>query len=173
MRKLCLMLLISLPVTICFASSVTVKLYQTSKDSAGISVGSIEFRDITLKTDHGIVSGVLILPDLYQLPPGEHGFHIHVNPSCANNGLAAGGHLDPQHRGKHLGPYDDKGHLGDLPLLYVNQKGEDHTTIFAPSIQVKDILGHSLMIHQHGDNYSDSPQALGGGGARIACGVIQ
>ncbi|WP_324128836.1 superoxide dismutase family protein, partial [Acinetobacter baumannii] len=29
------------------------------------------------------------------------------------------------------------------------------------------------MIHAGGDNYSDSPQPLGGGGARIACGVIK
>ncbi|SSP59941.1 Cu/Zn superoxide dismutase [Acinetobacter baumannii] len=29
------------------------------------------------------------------------------------------------------------------------------------------------MIHAGGDNYSDSPLPLGGGGARIACGVIK
>jgi Cu-Zn family superoxide dismutase len=28
------------------------------------------------------------------------------------------------------------------------------------------------MIHEGGDNYSDEPAPLGGGGARIACGVI-
>ena len=28
------------------------------------------------------------------------------------------------------------------------------------------------MIHVGGDNYSDMPLPLGGGGARIACGVI-
>ena len=28
------------------------------------------------------------------------------------------------------------------------------------------------MIHAGGDNYSDEPQPLGGGGGRIACGVI-
>jgi Cu-Zn family superoxide dismutase len=29
------------------------------------------------------------------------------------------------------------------------------------------------MIHAGSDNYSDSPKPLGGGGARIACGVIE
>jgi superoxide dismutase, Cu-Zn family len=29
------------------------------------------------------------------------------------------------------------------------------------------------MIHSGGDNYSDAPAPLGGGGARIACGVIK
>jgi Cu-Zn family superoxide dismutase len=29
------------------------------------------------------------------------------------------------------------------------------------------------MIHSGGDNYSDVPEKLGGGGGRIACGVIK
>jgi len=29
------------------------------------------------------------------------------------------------------------------------------------------------MVHVGGDNYSDNPEALGGGGARMACGVIK
>jgi Cu-Zn family superoxide dismutase len=29
------------------------------------------------------------------------------------------------------------------------------------------------MIHAGGDNYSDQPVPLGGGGARIACGVVK
>jgi len=29
------------------------------------------------------------------------------------------------------------------------------------------------MIHAGGDNHSDHPTALGGGGARMACGVIR
>jgi Cu-Zn family superoxide dismutase len=29
------------------------------------------------------------------------------------------------------------------------------------------------MIHAGGDNYSDHPKRLGGGGARIACGVVK
>ncbi|NES46128.1 superoxide dismutase family protein, partial [Moorena sp. SIO2C4] len=37
---------------------------------------------------------------------------------------------------------------------------------------VADLKGHSLIIHAQGDNYSDIPKPLGGGGARVACGVI-
>jgi len=32
--------------------------------------------------------------------------------------------------------------------------------------------GHALMVHAGGDNHDDHPAPLGGGGARIACGVI-
>jgi len=29
------------------------------------------------------------------------------------------------------------------------------------------------MVHAEGDNHADHPAPLGGGGARMACGVIQ
>jgi len=35
------------------------------------------------------------------------------------------------------------------------------------------LKGHALMIHQGGDNYADTPEKLGGGGARAACGVVK
>jgi len=38
--------------------------------------------------------------------------------------------------------------------------------------KLADLAGHSLMIHAGGDNHSDHPMPLGGGGARIACGVV-
>jgi Cu-Zn family superoxide dismutase len=42
-----------------------------------------------------------------------------------------------------------------------------------PRIKVADIKGRSLMIHEGGDNYSDQPKPLGGGGGRVACGIIR
>ncbi|MDE4959341.1 superoxide dismutase, partial [Francisella tularensis subsp. holarctica] len=35
-----------------------------------------------------------------------------------------------------------------------------------------ELAGHSLMLQAGGDNYSDKPQPLGGGCARMWCGVI-
>jgi len=32
--------------------------------------------------------------------------------------------------------------------------------------------GRAFVIHEGGDNFSDQPKPLGGGGARIACGVL-
>ena len=124
--------------------------------------------------------GVVFAVDLYGLPPGPHGFHVHVNPSCAASEKdgkpvpagAAGGHLDPDNTGMHMGPMGG-GHLGDLPLITVNADGTAKAALTAPHIKTVDILrGHSLMIHVGGDNYSDEPLPLGGGGARLACGVI-
>lgn len=115
--------------------------------------------------------GLLLTPHLHTLPPGIHGLHIHENPSCARDGMAASGHLDPQHTGKHLGPYTDQGHLGDLPALIVTDNSNAALPVLAPRLKVADIKGRSVMIHAGGDNYSDTPP-MGGGGARIACGII-
>jgi Cu-Zn family superoxide dismutase len=123
--------------------------------------------------------GLLITPDLTGLPAGVHGFHVHANPSCApaaNNGVAtaalgAGGHWDPEKSGAHLGPYG-KGHKGDLPALYVNAEGKANYPVLAPRLKAADLSGHALMVHAGGDNHSDHPAMLGGGGARMACGVV-
>jgi hypothetical protein len=43
----------------------------------------------------------------------------------------------------------------------------------APHLEVADAQGHAIVIHAGGDNFSDQPAPLGGGGARIACGVVK
>ena len=80
--------------------------------------------------------GLAFYPQLKDLAPGLHGFHVHANPDCGLTekglGMKAGGHWDPDKTGN-----------------------------------------HALMIHVGGDNFHDHPAALGGGGARMACGVIK
>lgn len=45
--------------------------------------------------------------------------------------------------------------------------------VLAPRLKLSDLSGRALMIHAGGDNHSDQPAMLGGGGARIICGVIK
>jgi len=124
--------------------------------------------------------GVLLTPDLNGLAPGIHGFHLHGNPDCGPKeqdgkmvpALAAGGHFDPAKTNRHAGPYGS-GHLGDLPAIYVAADGKAAYPVLVPRLRLDDLKGHSLMIHAGGDNHSDHPQKLGGGGARIACGVVR
>lgn len=142
-------------------ADLQIPIYNTD---TGKSVGFVMAQDTSY--------GLLLTPHLFDLPPGIHGFHIHTASSCAEHGMAAAGHLDPENTGKHLGPYNPNGHLGDLPVLVVNQDGTATLPILAPRLTTKLIENHSLMIHVGGDNYSDIPEKLGGGGARIACGVI-
>ena len=126
-------------------------------------------------------SGGIVKTALKGLPPGPRGFHIHENGSCqptTANGQpvpagGAGSHLDPQHTGKHEGPAEN-GHLGDMPVLEVAGDGSATQTLTAPHIKdVSALRGKSVVVHVGGDNYSDQPQPLGGGGARIGCGVIE
>ena len=125
--------------------------------------------------------GAVFTPDLKGLPAGIHGFHIHENASCDSAmkngktvlGGAAGGHYDPQGTGKHGTPWSDDNHLGDLPALYVDASGEAHQPVLAPRVKLSDVANRALMIHAGGDNHSDHPAKLGGGGARIVCGVIK
>ncbi len=124
--------------------------------------------------------GLVFSPQLKSLAPGVHGFHVHENPSCdlaEKDGKpvaagAAGEHFDPKKTGKHGFPWGD-GHLGDLPAMYVDSDGNATNPVLAPRIKkLSDISAHALMIHMGGDNHSDSPKPSGGGGARIACGII-
>jgi Cu-Zn family superoxide dismutase len=148
---------------------VTMKLAEP--DGPGASVGTVRL----VQTPYGLV----FYPALSGLPPGLHGFHVHEKPSCAPGqrdgnpvpALAAGGHLDPKNTNKHGQPWGD-GHLGDLPALYVAADGSADNPVLAPRLKMADVMNRSLMVHVGGDNHADQPQPLGGGGARMACGVI-
>lgn len=154
-----------------YADNVTINAISAS--GVGKVIGTIGISDAS--------EGLVIMPDLAELPPGDHGFHIHANPDCGPGagadgqpaaGLAAGGHYDPGSTGKHLGPHG-QGHKGDLPALRVDSGGNAMNAVIAPQLKLADVKGRAIMIHAGGDNYSDQPAALGGGGARIACGVIK
>lgn len=149
-------------------------IYLTTPAGIEQKIGKISFKDSP--------SGLRIKVNLKNLPAGEHGFHIHENPDCnasldANGrlqpALKAGGHYDPNKTGHHMGPNHPNGHKGDLPVLTVSPDGTVKTTFTVKNLKVQEIKNRSIMIHADGDNYSDEPVALGGGGARIACGVIK
>jgi Cu-Zn family superoxide dismutase len=157
------------------AAGVNADLSIATLQGPGAAVGSV-------RIEAGPGGGALIHYDLHGLPPGPHGFHIHAQGSCApapgKDGAtvvagAAGGHFDPANSGAHRGP-EGEGHMGDLPRITVGPDGTARGDALAPHIQDIDALaGKALMIHAGGDNYSDTPAPLGGGGARLACGVLR
>jgi Cu-Zn family superoxide dismutase len=147
-------------------ATLTVPMNFTAEHGQGKAVGSITISENKY--------GLLFTPNLHGLTPGLHGFHLHQNASCADNGMAAGGHFDPAKTNKHLGPYNDHGHLGDLPALFVTKDGTATLPVLAPRIKkISELKDHALMIHEGGDNYSDTPAKLGGGGGRMVCGIIK
>lgn len=152
--------------------TLDVEMHKVSAEGVEESIGTVSLEH----TDHGL----LLTPSLTDLEPGVYGFHVHQNASCdpAENdsgemtaALSAGGHYDPEETGTHQGPYGE-GHLGDLPVLTVNAEGEANLPVLAPRLSMEDMPGRSLMIHEGGDTYKDEPH-LGGGGTRMACGVVE
>lgn len=152
--------------------SVVVSMSSTNEPGAGTLLGTVKISAAPI--------GILVEPDLRGLTPGEHGFHVHENPNCAaaeKDGakvaaLAAGGHYDPSATKAHAGP-QGRGHVGDLPALKVGSDGRATQAVTAPRLTFAAVRNRSLMIHAGGDNYADQPSPLGGGGARIACGIIK
>ncbi|MBC3932536.1 superoxide dismutase family protein [Undibacterium curvum] len=153
-------------------ASTDISLNIVDEKGAGAAIGSISAVD----TKYGLV----LTPALRGLAPGLHGFHIHQNPNCDTKekdgklvpALGAGGHLDPAGSNKHGEPWGD-GHLGDLPPLFVDAAGNATQPVLAPRLKLADLAGRSIMVHAGGDNHSDHPAPLGGGGARVACGIVK
>lgn len=167
----------TIAITLAIASSaaladVVVPMHVVDANGVGASVGQVTVSESRY--------GLVFTPALQGLSPGIHGFHVHQNPSCApaeKDGAmvaagAAGGHYDPAATNVHGAPWGD-GHLGDLPALYVDANGSATQPVLAPRLKLDDVKGRALMVHAGGDNHSDHPAALGGGGARISCGVIE
>jgi len=137
----------------------------------GEVIGTVELLDSP--------AGLVLNTHLRNLPPGPHGFHIHEKGFCGpaekdgkmGAAIAAGGHFNPNQAPHHGTPLT--GHLGDLPLITVDATGKSNEHLVAPRLKLADVQGLAIMVHAGGDNYADQPKPLGGGGDRIACGVIQ
>ncbi len=133
--------------------------------------------DIALR---GVPNGIEIAVSMTDVPTGLHGMHIHVGTSCGPNGpdgtigrgLAAGAHYDPRNTGTHKGP-GGGGHAGDLPVVYADERGNIDELFIVSKFNLNKVRGRAIIIHDGGDNYSDTPQPLGGGGGRYACGILE
>lgn len=171
-RYLALVIMIVFVASPAWSRELVVEMHRLTPQGTGGSIGTVVAESSPY--------GVLFIPDLQGLPEGPRGFHVHEHGSCdpggengkTGPGLAAGGHFDPLGTDRHAGPYDDEGHLGDLPVLIVEDGGTATIPVAAPRLRLFDLYGRSLIIHEGGDNYSDEPP-LGGGAGRIACGVFK
>ncbi|MGL4818551.1 MAG: superoxide dismutase family protein [Bacilli bacterium] len=122
-------------------------------------------------------NGVELELNVSNLPPGEHGMHIHEKGVCtAPDFASAGGHFNPE--GKQHGLLNPKGaHAGDLPNLVVDKYGKAKMSILIPDVTFQhgkmsliSKEGTSLVIHERADDGKTDP--AGDSGPRIACGVI-
>jgi len=159
-------------------SAITAKAKVFGSDISGelklrqISNG-VTFVDLFLKGDPTV------------LTPGLHGIHFHETATCDEGAQprfsTAGGHFDPGPFGDSL-PVEENHpyHLGDLPNIDINQKGEgrlvtatSRISLYDSPVSLFDDDGSAVIVHQNRDLMISGGTAAESGGPRLACGVIE
>ena len=147
----------------------------TMASPSGEVVGTVRFRQGP--------TGVLIMAELQDLPPGGHAFIIHQSGACTPDFDAAGDHFDPTEAENGLihPSWKRSGqiqvHGGDLPNIYAASDGSARADFFSPGITLDPDLSHSIfdadgsaiIVHEFPDTYSGEESNTG---RRLACGVI-
>ena len=120
-----------------------------------------------------VEGGVRVVVNLSNVPPGDHGFHIHEFGDCsAVDGTSAGGHFNPT-KMVHAGPSAEKRHVGDLGNVTANAEGKvalDYVDKHLAFSGANSIIGRGLILHAQADDLKTQPTGAAGG--RIACGVV-
>lgn len=158
----------------CFRAGLVAALCGRPLAEARIE-GSRDFPDIS-----GVVrfyqtnSGTVVYTEVVGLPSDEgpcggrvFGFHIHGGGSCEGSMeeefAGAMSHYD-------VGSCGHPHHAGDMPPLFGNN-GAAQSAFLTGRFLVKDVVGRTVIIHEHPDDFTTQPS--GDSGARIACGEIR
>ena len=120
--------------------------------------------------------GVQVNAEVYNAPPGKHGFHVHENNSCDDKGNAAGGHFNPEGVQHGFVPKDGMqgAHAGDMGNIEINEEGEGTLSLLLPGLSLTEgkdnVSGKAIILHEKEDDFG---QPTGNAGSRIGCGVIE
>ncbi len=108
-------------------------------------------------------------------PAGQHGIHIHQNPSCDMTGMAAGDHWNPESMTHGHLDNTPMAHLGDMGNVTCDASGNGTLTFTTTRWTIgtgatNDVVNHAVVLHLNADDLMTNPS--GNSGGRIACGVI-
>jgi Cu-Zn family superoxide dismutase len=183
-------LALSLIVISAGALAVSARQGMTAKATiAGEGIkGTVELREVNAQTAGGHdmahmtgTKAVEITVNVTGLKPGAHGMHLHAVGKCEAPGFTtAGGHFDPGPAGNMDPDMNHPFHMGDLPNLVADAKGNatlkavtNRVTLGAGPLSVFDTDGTAIIIHGNPDQGTTGEAKSGlSGGPRVACGVI-
>ncbi len=153
---------------VALADTATVNIYSVNADGVGKKLGTITATDTT--------QGLALKVYMIDVAEGEHGFHVHVNPSCEavtatgkvrEAAAAAGDYFDL----KDKGAKSTDSSKGQLPTLTADKNNVIDQTVVIQQLAVKDLKNRSFVIHDGGKNYNANLH--NGQSGRLACGVIK
>jgi Cu-Zn family superoxide dismutase len=114
------------------------------------------------------------------LPPGKHGFHIHVAGDLRGEGCTgACSHLHigaPATHGGRPGTRRANRHSGDLGNVEQRGHGPARYSFFLSDLKPEDLWGRTLIVHADEDDLGTGPhedsKTTGHSGARIGCAIF-
>jgi Cu-Zn family superoxide dismutase len=118
---------------------------------------------------------LLIQGKVWDVKPGEHGFHIHKNGNEVDGAHTLCEHYNPRKK-NHGGLVDSESHAGDLGNFLVGEDGIGYFKEATEKITLEEILGRSMVFHADRDDlgrggFEDSLKT-GHSGDRILYGII-
>lgn len=123
-----------------------------------------------------VAGGMEIVATFTKLPPGKHGFHIHVAGDLRGEGCA--GACSHWHSGplRAHGSDPKSGHTGDLGNIELTGSKKTKTyRYFLAGVRAANLWGRSLIVHADEDDLGlgehDDSKTTGHSGARIACAI--
>ena len=116
-------------------------------------------------------SGVVVLVEVQNATPGDHGAHIHEKGDCSDPAAqTAGPHYNPK-SSHHGGVSTPVRHAGDLGNIQVDSTGRGLLVVSISDLSLNDLIGRSVIVHEKKDDLQTDPS--GNSGARFSCGTIQ
>jgi Cu-Zn family superoxide dismutase len=117
-------------------------------------------------------SGVVVLVEVQNAAPGEHGVHIHEKGDCSDPAAqSAGPHFNPNNGAHHGGANTPVRHGGDLGNMRVSSSGRGLLAVTVSDLTMDNAVGRAVVVHEKQDDLQTDP--AGNSGARVACGVLQ
>ena len=152
-------------------------MYQRKQmpDAYAEILGTANYPDIHGQVSfYDVFNGTVVIAEIQGLPDSENtdigsffGFHIHEGNACAGDQTDllkyTGGHFNSQNK-------EHPHHAGDLPVL-LSVRGTAWSSVYTGRFHPEDVIGRTVMIHLHPDDYRTQP--AGDSGMKIACGVIK